>query len=1234
MKHLTKTFFIMIFVFLLSVPLFACSSAEGDPSENPLSYVGVQVRTKTDVPGIRSLYTVDLDAVKALEANGYSVEYGAVIAYVYADQEKDHVSSSRDVTVTYNGANGYAPDCRSAGAVCVYSTDGAPYASNTFVSVEEKTASFAFTVVFSPEMQTKENYNENFVVLGFCHIMQNGETVAMHYSYGEGEYFGAEDSVYGKTISLYNLTLHWIDKNNPDSTDEIRNNANVLSVMAAQRDKEASVTMKTPIALASGASTKTYTLSNMREGIYKVTVGYTASAKYYHKLTYNDRAVVQYIEAGTDATLDVFYVHLKEGDNTVSFTAQTGAITLNSLSFTMVEELFGNVTEISASLAEDRERITFEGTGQSVGSVDHNGHRFYRLRSGNTVAIRYTNMKAGYYNVYAIGSVSDSTSLTLRSVVGTAADGGETLTTLNLSFAAMGNGSNGSGGGMLSLGTVQLYEGGNTLHLAMTKGTQTLFNEIVLVPATHTVTYLNTENDAVSVQRVPHGETPVRPGIKVPEGYALSEYFFDDVPVKQDTVYKAPVYRTAPLTASTGDKITAPSGVSVDGDGYIPLSSGQAVTLTLWGATAGYYDLYLDFTATSQVKYLKIENSTISAASQPRFRTRLETSEIGTESYACSVWLENGTNTLKISPEGNYGFKIRGVKLVNVADASTAEEHIVANTYNASASVINNTIDGTLNNHNLTIRTGDVIVFPTVNISEDGAYRLYAVGNISKNVTLTLSTIGEGKNASERVSVKTFTASADSSHGTSTSTVLMAINGEDDTFNLSAGTTALALETSSYVHISTFFLVRVGDKKAEPLPEEPEYVLPENPIDIYKDYMPDTIAPTKINEVISSAYMAGGSGEEDVYVHKVLVGVDELGLGIYTIVAHPAAEGEYPGVMFIHGGSGQGNDFYEGVVDAAKKGYIAVAYDQPGIAADNCPSTGYNGPNYKFDFTGNPYTATMYKSVVGGLTVFNLLYSNGVIMDENGDSLSGISVMQDKIAINGISWGGNMTTMLTGLLGDYVAVAVAKYCTGNYLLSEYWYGRILGQVGSEEMLYEYCKYFDPSSFADGITAKFYIIATTKDTYGSLPAVISTYEKAVNAECRDFVTVPNQNHGTTNLTNGANRKGMCTLLEWNYLHYALMGEGTAPVRVTVTDTATDESTTDVTFTVSGEVTEMSLWYSDSTAKWTSSTWTEVTDVVDNGDGTYTVTAPITTGTYYVMVELANGDQYSSVPVIVK
>ena len=1237
MRHFTKAIFIAICVFLLSVPLFACSVA-ADASGNPISYQGFQLRTKTDNPGIRSLYTVDMEAVRALEAKDYTVEFGAVLAYA---PEGGAVSTARDITLSYNGS-GYTPNV-SAVPVLVYSTDDASYASNKFVYTGTKTAAFAYTVIFSPEYQTKEIFNKGFVALGFCHVMKNGETVAMYYSYGEGENFGMESSKYGKTVSLYNLTSHWVSEDNTASSEAIRNNRNLQLVMQEQSEKSATVSFETPLSLASGASTESYKLANMREGIYKVTVGYTASTKYYHKLTYNDRAVVQYINAGTDATLDVFYVHLNEGDNKVSFTAQTGAITLNSLTFTMVEEL-SDVTAISASIKEERERIVVvelgsNNQGDNPGHRNDNDHRYYRLRDGGDVAILYENMKAGYYNVYAIGSASANAKVTVRSIVGTAADGGETLTTLTTSIAQKGNGSNGSGGAMISLGTVQLYEGGNTLHLAFNaSGAQLLFNEILLVPATYTVTYRDMNDKVVSVQKLSYGETPVRPSFEIPEGYAVSEYFSDNLPIKADTDFTLPVYRTAPLTASTENAtVNAPSGVSVDENGYVPLEKNQKATVSVTGATAGYYDVYLDFTATSQTKYLNIVNASMTATTKPRYRTRLETSEIGTEAYACTVWLENGENTLEIYPEANYGFKIRGVKLVNVADASTAAAHIISNTYDASASTIvnsNNDTGTSKGYNNLIQRKGDVIAFPKVTIVEDGAYRLYAVGNISKNVTLTLSTIGEGKNVSERVAVKTFTASADSSHGTSTSTVLMAINGEDDSFNLSAGTYAFTLEATSYLYTADFFLVRVGDKKAEPLPEEPDYVLPENPVDIYKDYMPDTIAPTKINEVLSSTYMAGGSGENDVYVHKLLVGVDELGLGIYTIVAHPADEGEYPGVMFIHGGSGRGDDFYEGVIDAAKKGYIAVAYDQPGIAAADCPSTGYNGPNYKFDFKGNPYAATMYKSVVGGLTVFNLLYSNGVIMDDNGDSLSGISVMQDKIAINGISWGGNMTTMLTGLLGDYVDVAVAKYCTGNYLLSEYWYSRILGQVGSEEMLREFCKYFDPSSFAEGITAKFYVIATSQDTYGSLPAVIGTYEKAVNAECRDFVTVPNQNHGTTNLTNGANRKGMCTLLEWNYLHYALMGEGTAPVTVTVTDTATDESTTDVTFTVSGEVTEMSLWYSSSTAKWTSSTWTEVTDVVDNGDGTYTVTAPITTGTYYVMVELANGDQYSSVPVIVK
>ena len=600
MKHLTKAIFITIVAVLLSVPLFACQAAAGDSSESPLSYTGVQVRTKTDNPGIRSMYTVDLDAVSALEAKGYTVEYGAVLAYL---PEGSAASSSRDITVSY-GKDGYTPNISTAEAVCVYSTNGAAYATNKFVYLGTKTASFAYTVIFSPEYQTRESFNKGFVVLGFCHIMQNGETLAMHYSYGEGEHFGMEDSTYGKTVSLYTLTSHWASENNADSSEAIRSNKNILAVMQEQSEKSATVSFETPLSLDKGASTESYKLANMREGIYKVTVGYTASTKYYHKLTYNDRAVVQYINAGTDATLDVFYVHLKEGENSVSFKAVTGAITLNSLTFTLVHELSTDVTALSMSLENDREAITLteKKEGTEAGATLYNDHRFYRLRTGSAVAMRFYDMKPGFYNVYAIGSVSDSASVTLRSVVGTAVDGGETLTTLTASFAAAGNGSNGSGGTVMALGTVQLYEGGNTLHLKMNEGTQLLFNEIVLVPATYTVTYRDANDKLLSVQKLNYGETPVRPSFEIPEGYSLSEYFFDDLPITADTDFVMPLRRDV-ITASTNSgSITAPSGVSLDSDGYIPLASGQVATVTLTGATAGYYDLYLDFVTTSQTK--------------------------------------------------------------------------------------------------------------------------------------------------------------------------------------------------------------------------------------------------------------------------------------------------------------------------------------------------------------------------------------------------------------------------------------------------------------------------------------------------------------------------------------------------------------------------------------------------------------------------------------------------------
>ena len=325
---------------------------------------------------------------------------------------------------------------------------------------------------------------------------------------------------------------------------------------------------------------------------------------------------------------------------------------------------------------------------------------------------------------------------------------------------------------------------------------------------------------------------------------------------------------------------------------------------------------------------------------------------------------------------------------------------------------------------------------------------------------------------------------------------------------------------------------------------------PEVATDIFRNYMPDAADEPEYEVLSSETVTASGEGC-DVILSRLLV--DLMDNGVYTIVAHPVEEGIYPAVIFIHGAGGTADDYRNTVIAAAREGFIAVSYEQPSIASTDCTSTGAwkTDGSYKYDFNGDPYEAPMYAAVAAGLTVFKGLYENSFILDARGYYSDGVCVDTDKIGINGISYGGYMTTFLTALLGDYVDTAVAKFITGNYFESEYFWGRMGQYIADEDMRTLFCRYFDPLYYADGVTAKFFTVGAGNDTFGSLPTLISFHNAMTKAERRDFCLAPNANHNLSTLTNGGCAFGNngVSMLEWNYLVFGLTGEGTPPTLVT-------------------------------------------------------------------------------------
>ncbi len=109
-----------------------------------------------------------------------------------------------------------------------------------------------------------------------------------------------------------------------------------------------------------------------------------------------------------------------------------------------------------------------------------------------------------------------------------------------------------------------------------------------------------------------------------------------------------------------------------------------------------------------------------------------------------------------------------------------------------------------------------------------------------------------------------------------------------------------------------------------------------------------------------------------------------------------------------------------------------MAIDIPGIAGTtNTPNSAgpwksaAAGEGPRLNVTGGPQNSTLFDAGVAGIEAFNFLAAQ-------------TNVNNTKMAISGYSWGGYMTTMLSGILGSRVKAAYAIYGCGFYDLGTFW----------------------------------------------------------------------------------------------------------------------------------------------------------------------------------------------------
>jgi len=213
-----------------------------------------------------------------------------------------------------------------------------------------------------------------------------------------------------------------------------------------------------------------------------------------------------------------------------------------------------------------------------------------------------------------------------------------------------------------------------------------------------------------------------------------------------------------------------------------------------------------------------------------------------------------------------------------------------------------------------------------------------------------------------------------------------------------------------------------------------------------------------------------------VFASRVVSGVTNE---VYAVIARPAAAGRYPGLLLLHGGLGVANEGE--AVNWARRGYVAVAPDLPGIAnpvgAVRSAGLWRHRPYGSGVWLTSPSAeaSAIHQAVVAALQGFHLMQAQP-------------DVDTGRVGVSGWSWGGYMSTMVCGLLGERIQAGFSYFGTGFY--EHTWFKFHLDLMSPTDRA-EWLEQLDAGRRAPGIAAPFFIAAPANDTFFHPTAVERT-----------------------------------------------------------------------------------------------------------------------------------------------
>lgn len=306
---------------------------------------------------------------------------------------------------------------------------------------------------------------------------------------------------------------------------------------------------------------------------------------------------------------------------------------------------------------------------------------------------------------------------------------------------------------------------------------------------------------------------------------------------------------------------------------------------------------------------------------------------------------------------------------------------------------------------------------------------------------------------------------------------------------------------------------------------------------------------------------------------------------IFGVIARPVAPGRYPGLLILHGGGGSAE--VEKARRWAAKGYVVVAVDEPGVAnTKNTPLS--KGPWDQYAYGKNRFvvipditSSTIFDAVLASVQGLYLLHAQP-------------DVIREKVGVVGISWGGYLTTMVSGLAGTRIAASYSVFGSGYYDASSVFLKEL--NIMTPEHRAIWLKYLDAGRRLKNIHAPFFIAAATNDNWFYPLAVKNTLQQ-IPAPVNQVFS-PNVSHKIDLPGGTENKKADApgwTEMEEYYFDYHLKGKGDDFPRIkTVQFEKTGDNTVQVRFRVEGNtsIANAEVSYSPVGESWTKRRWETV------------------------------------------